>query len=299
MTQYVYSPRYHVDLGGHVFPTQKYARIAARLSIEDRVAEADLLEPEPATADEITTVHTQRYFEACRDGTLSPGEIARLELPWSASLFDAAARCVGGTIMAVELALVHGAGMHIGGGFHHAFPDHGEGFCMFNDIACALAVALARGRIERALVVDCDLHHGNGTAAIFAAQDRVRTYSIHEQGIYPLEKPPSDVDVGLDFGADDDRYLAPLRESLSGFVAACDTDLVLYVAGADPFAEDQLGGLQLSKAGLRARDEYVTGLCRERDWPLVVVLAGGYARDPEDTADIHLATVRIARQLWR
>ncbi|NKB89981.1 MAG: histone deacetylase [Acidobacteria bacterium] len=299
MTRFVFSPRYGVDLGGHVFPTQKYGRVAARLRQEDGIPPSNFVEPECASASTITAVHTQRYYAACESGALSAAEIAQLELPWSAALFDAAARAVRGTCMATDLAMAHGAGLHIGGGFHHAFPDHGEGFCVFNDVACAIRRGLVRNLFERPLVVDCDLHHGNGTASIFGTDPRVATFSIHEGGIYPFIKPPSTVDIDLRAGTEDSSYLSHLRDALEPLIDEHRPDVLYYVAGADPFAEDQLGSLRLSKRGLRERDRLVVGYARSASIPFVVTLAGGYARDPEDTADIHLATFREASSLWR
>jgi acetoin utilization deacetylase AcuC-like enzyme len=297
--QYVYSPRYRVDIGAHVFPTAKYDLLRRRLIAEHGVAEADFLEPEPANATDILLVHTPAYYEACRDNTLSVDEQLRMELPWSPELFDAASRCVRGSIMAGRLALEHGAGLHIGGGFHHAFADHGEGFCVFNDPACAIRRLQAEGLIERALVADVDLHQGNGTAAIFAGDHQVVTFSIHQELLYPFPKPPSNVDVGLDPGTDDATYLTLLEEKLVPLLDEHQPDLLVYVAGADPYREDQLGALGLSIDGLRRRDALVTELAAERDLPMMVVLAGGYARHTDDTVTIHLGTLLEVGRLWR
>ena len=298
MATYVYSPHYRVDIGPHVFPTAKYAMLRQRLIDEYGASENDFIEPDPATSGEILAVHTARYYEACRDSSLALEEQARMELPWSVDLFDAAARCVRGSIMASELALDHGVGLHVGGGFHHAFADHGEGFCVFNDPACAVRLMQLDHRIERALVADVDLHQGNGTAAIFADDDSVATFSIHQELLYPYPKPPSTIDVGLDSGTDDGTYLALLEAHLEPLIDEHEPQLVVYVAGADPYREDQLGSLGLTIDGLRARDAFVCGLCRDRNLPLMVVLAGGYARDVEDTVHIHLGTLREAAQLW-
>ena len=299
MATYVYSPRYRVDIGPHVFPTAKYAMLRQRLIDDFDAREEDFVEPEPASDDEIQLVHTSRYYQACRDNTLTPDEQMRMELPWLADLFDAAARCVRGSIMATRLALDCGVGLHVGGGFHHAFADHGEGFCVFNDPACAVRQAQADRRIERALVADVDLHQGNGTAAIFAGDDSVATFSIHQELLYPYPKQPSTVDVGLDAGTDDDTYLGLLETHLVPLIDSHDPELVVYVAGADPYRGDQLGSLGLTIDGLRARDAFVCGLCRDRGLPLLVVLAGGYARDVEDTVRIHLGTLQEAALLWR
>jgi acetoin utilization deacetylase AcuC-like enzyme len=299
MPSYVYSSHYRVDIGPHVFPTAKYGLLRERLIAEDGASDEDFVEPEPATAEEILGVHTRRYYEACRDDALTLEEQMRMELPWSPALFDAACRCVRGSIMAARLALEHGVGLHLGGGFHHAFPDHGEGFCVFNDPACAVRRMQAEGRIGRALVADTDLHQGNGTAAIFTGDPQVATFSIHQELLYPFPKPASTIDVGLDPGTDDTTYLGLLEEHLLPLIDSHEPELVVYVAGADAYAGDQLGQLGLSIDGLRRRDALVTDACHERSLPLVVVLAGGYARRVEDTVEIHLGTLREAARLWR
>jgi len=299
MPRYVTSPHYDVDIGAHVFPTRKYAMIARRLVYEDGARPEDFVAPEPASGDDVVRVHTRDYWERCRDGRLSLYEVLQLELPWSDELYDASMRCVQGSILAGRLAIEHGAGLHVGGGFHHAFPDHGEGFCVFNDHAVAIRTLQAEGAILRALVVDCDLHQGNGTAAIFAGDPDVATFSIHEQDIYPSVKPPSSVDVGLPPGAGDERYLAEMDRHLPGLFDRSRPELVVYVAGADPYRDDQLGALALSMGGLAARDERVVDLCRRHGAPILVVLAGGYARRVDDTVAIHLASLRAAARLWR
>ena len=299
MPRYVHSPHYRVDIGPHVFPTAKYDLLRARLIADHGANDADFLEPEPAGAGEILLVHTPAYYEACRDNTLTIDQQMRMELPWSPELFDAAARCVRGSIMAARLAMDHGAGLHVGGGFHHAFADHGEGFCVFNDPACAVRRLQFEGRIERALVADVDLHQGNGTAAIFAGDPGVATFSIHQELLYPFPKPPSTVDIGLAPGTDDDTYLRLLHDRLAPLLDGHRPDLLVYVAGADPYREDQLGALGLTIEGLRRRDAFVAELCRERDLPVMVVLAGGYARSVEDTVAIHLGTLLEIGTLWR
>lgn len=299
MPRYVYSPHYRVDIGPHVFPTLKYDAIRQRLIDEDGVLPEDFVEPEPATEDEILVVHTREYFEKCRDNRLTMEDIWRLEMPWSPPLFELSVRSVRGSILAAEMALVHGAGLHVGGGFHHAYPDHGEGFCVFNDHCCAIRWLQAQGAIEKALVADCDLHHGNGTAAIFAGDPTVATFSIHQDYIYPAIKPPSTIDVGLLPGTDDRLYLREIQKNLLPLLDAHQPDLVAYVAGADPYREDQLGSLGLTQEGLERRDELIAQACAERDIPLFVVLAGGYALDVADTISIHLQTLRQVRRLWR
>ena len=299
MPQYVYSPHYRVDIGPHVFPTAKYDLLRQRLIDEFNVPKVDFVEPESASMDQVLEVHTRRYYAACRGSNLTLDEERRLELPWSAQLFDAATRCVGGSIMAARLALNFGVGLHIGGGFHHAFADHGEGFCVFNDTACAIRQMQAERGIKRAMVVDVDLHQGNGTSAIFADDESVATFSIHQEWLYPYPKPPSTVDVGLDAGTDDATYLKLLEAHLVPLIQSHDPDLVVYVAGADPYRYDQLGALNLTISGLRKRDEFVCNLCRSHLLPLAVVLAGGYASNTDDTVQIHLGTLQEAALLWR
>lgn len=298
MARYIYSPRYHVDIGLHVFPTAKYERIRQRLIDEDCALPEDFLEPDQASAEEVLTVHTQDYYLKCRDNLLSSLDQMRLELPWSPELFDAAARCVRGSIDAARLALDHGVGLHIGGGFHHAYPDHGEGFCVFNDHSCAIRQLQAEGAIEKALVADCDLHQGNGTAAVFADDPTVTTFSIHQDHIYPMDRPPSTIDIGLMPGTNDKAYLKELERWLLPLFDSHAPDFVVYVGGADPYCEDQLGSLALTREGLSMRDALVANACKERGLPLLVVLAGGYAYNLEDTVAIHLETIRQARSLW-
>ncbi len=295
----VSSPRYAVDLGAHVFPTAKYAAVVQRLEQDGTLRPGALLEAPPAGEDLLLSVHTPAYLRRCRDGSLSPAEILRLELPWSPALYEASVRAVGGTLLAARLALEHGVGIHVGGGFHHAFPDHGEGFCVFNDTACTIRALQAEGLVRRALVVDCDVHQGNGTAAVFAGDPDVATFSLHQADIYPLERPPSTVDVELPAGTDDRTYLRRLEETFLPLLQRHLPELLVYLAGADPYRDDQLGGLALTLAGLRERDECVVEAARRLGLPLVVVLAGGYARRLADTVEIHHNTVVTAAALWR
>lgn len=286
----VYSDRYELDLGGHVWPITKYRLIARRL-VDDRLIDADsLLEPSPCSWDELSLVHTPEYLTKIRSGTLSADEILTMELPWSADLAERFRLMVGGTCLAAGLALERGAAVHLGGGLHHAFPDHGEGFCPFNDVAVAVRRLQRSGRIARAAVVDCDVHHGNGTAFIFERDPSVFTFSIHQQHNYPAFKPRGDLDVGLDDGTGDDEYLERLRIAL-GSVLESRPDLVCYLAGADPYAGDRLGGLGLTMEGLRLRDRLVFDEARAATIPVVVTLAGGYAARVEDTVQVHVNTV--------
>jgi len=291
----VYSGRYHIDIGAHVFPTQKYTLVHARLLQTGLMQPADVVEPRPASWDELALVHTREYLANIRDGTLSEEDLAQLELPWSPSMVDGFRVMVGGTIDAARLAVEHRAIVaHLGGGLHHAFPNHGEGFCPFNDVAVAVRVLQGQG-LERAAIVDLDVHHGNGTAFIFESDPRVFTFSMHQQHNYPLWKPRGRLDIGLSDGAGDDEYLAKLEQSLPN-VMASSPDCVFYLAGADPYEDDQLGGLGLTQRGLRRRDRMVMEQVRAAGVPLAVVLAGGYARRVEDTVAIHVATIEEAHR---
>ncbi|MGH8622426.1 MAG: histone deacetylase family protein, partial [Burkholderiales bacterium] len=209
---------------------------------------------------------------------------------------EAAWRCAGGSALAGRLARERRVAVHLGGGFHHAFSDHGEGFCLINDVAIAIRMLQRDGSVRRVLVIDCDVHHGNGTAAIFAADPDVFTFSMHQEHNYPAWKPASDLDLGLEDGTGDRAYLDLLRAHLPGIVTRHTPELAFYLAGADPYAEDQLGGLGLTKAGLRARDELVFETLAQAGVPVAVTLAGGYARSRDDTVEIHCATVRAAKR---
>jgi acetoin utilization deacetylase AcuC-like enzyme len=301
----VYSARYRIDIGLHVFPTDKYRLIHTRLLDSGVVQPSDIVEPTAATWDELALVHTAEYLAKMRDGTMSLEDMAQLELPWSAAMVDGFRLMTGGTVQAALLACGLEAGStkyeigsdfrvvcHIGGGLHHAFPSHGEGFCPFNDVAVATRVLQARG-VERIAIVDLDVHHGNGTAFIFESDPRVFTFSMHQQHNYPMWKPRGSLDVGLPDGARDATFFAELERALPA-VMAHRPQCVFYLAGADPYEDDQLGGLRLTKEGLRTRDRMVIEAVRGADVPLVITLAGGYARRIEDTVAIHCATIEQA-----
>jgi acetoin utilization deacetylase AcuC-like enzyme len=310
--QAVYSDRYQIDLGLHVFPTAKYRLTAERLSQRSDIT---LVEPEPATWAELALVHTAEYLAKMRDGTLGETEVDQLELPWSAEMVEGFRLMVGGTIQAGLLATglevtsvksqvrEDGSALklatsdfrvacHIGGGLHHAFPNHGEGFCPFNDVAVAARVLQDRG-LGRIAIVDLDVHHGNGTAFIFESDPRVFTLSMHHQHNYPVWKPRSTLDVGLPDGAHDATYLRELERALPQAMAHR-PQCVFFLAGADPYEDDQLGGLRLTRDGLRRRDRMVIETVRAASVPLVVTLAGGYARRLDDTVSIHAATIEEA-----
>lgn len=290
----VWSPRYEVDIGAHVFPTRKYRLVRERVLEKGIVDRGAFVEPDPVDESALARVHTAEYLRKIREDDFTMAERWRLEVPFSRALEGAMRLCCGGTLLTARRALGEGVAVHLGGGFHHAFAGHGEGFCLLNDVAVAAAALLDTGEVARVLVVDLDVHHGNGTAAIFAAEPRVFTFSMHQQANYPVEKPPLDLDVGLADGTGDDAYLALLDEHLKRALEAHSPELVFYLAGADPYREDQLGGLGLTLDGLRERDRRVFRACREAGAAVAVVLAGGYARDTADTVAIHAATVEEA-----
>jgi acetoin utilization deacetylase AcuC-like enzyme len=289
-----YSDGYYADLGNHVFPMAKY-RLIRDLLLADGVARLhDFAEPSPATVEDALLVHTREYIDKLLHEALTPFDVARLELPYSRELVQASFLGAGGTIAAVRSCVERGVGVNLAGGLHHAFADHGEGFCVLNDVAMGAARALADGLSDRVAVIDCDVHQGNGTAAIFADEERVFTFSIHQEANYPYEKPPGDLDVGLPDGADGATYLAVLEDVVPRTLDAVKPGLVLYVAGADPYEDDLLGGLSLSFDHLSERDRIVMDGCAERGIPFAVTLAGGYATNTADTVRIHAATVARA-----
>lgn len=292
----IWHEAYEVDIGPHVFPTTKYRLVRDRLLEEGTIATWDLLRPEPATDDAIALVHTADYVRKIKTGALTLEEQLVLEVPFSSPLRQSAWLCAGGSILTGRLALERGLAVHLGGGFHHAFPDHGEGFCLINDVAIAIRALGREGAIRRAVVIDCDVHHGNGTAAIFARDPDVFTFSIHQERNYPAWKPPSDLDVGLEDGAGDAEYLAALEQHIPAILERHRPELACYLAGADPYEEDQLGGLGLTLGGLGRRDQLVFELCGRAGVPVAVALAGGYARRLADTVEIHCGTVRAAKR---
>jgi len=322
----IYSDNYYLPIGAHVFPAEKYRRVHDRL-LQTAVASAeDFLAPQPASDQDILLVHAPEYVRKLKTGTLSPQEEMQLEVPFSPELVQAFWLAAGGSILSASRALTDGIAINIGGGFHHAFPDHGEGFCMINDVAVAIRCMQRDDKIHTAMTVDCDVHHGNGTAAIFAATRTAReplpsaststlaqarpakrhgaqagevfTISLHQHNNYPMWKPPSSIDVDLPDGVGDDDYLAWLDNALSSGLRQFEPDLLCYFAGADAYREDQLGGLSLTIEGLKKRDELVFRVARARDIPVMVTFAGGYARNVDDTVTIHCDTVIAARQVF-
>jgi acetoin utilization deacetylase AcuC-like enzyme len=339
----IYSDDYYLPIGQHVFPAEKYRRIRDRLLETEAAGPEDFLTPEPATDEDILLVHKPNYVRKLKTGTLSAREETQLEVPYSPALVRAFWLAAGGSILAARKALEDRVAISIGGGFHHAFSDHGEGFCMINDVAVAIRCMQHDGRIRRGMIVDCDVHQGNGTASIFAgmriptgplpswsapvlggstsaAEDAtesdvpdsedpqalvrhahdgdVFTISLHQQNNYPAWKPPSSIDVDLPDGIGDHDYLAWLDNALSSGLRRFEPELISYIAGADPYKDDQLGGLALTLEGLQRRDELVFQVARARKIPVMVTYAGGYARNLEDTVTIHCNTVLAASNVF-
>lgn len=293
----IYHPGYDLNIGAHVFPSQKFRLIAETLLKEGIAAPADFLQPDAATDEDILRVHTPEWVRKLKTGTLSASEAMLLEVPYSAELVEAVWLAAGGTILAAQCALREGFGCNIGGGFHHAHAAHGEGFCAIHDVAVAIRRLQADGAIGMAMVVDTDVHHGNGTAHIFREDASVFTLSIHQLNNYPAYKPPSTVDLNLDDRVEDDEYLEILLPAVRAGLDEFQPEMVFYVGGADPYCEDQLGGLSLTKRGLQERDRGVFLEARSRGIPVVTTLAGGYARRVEDTVRIHVNTILAARSV--
>ncbi len=330
----VYSDDYYLPIGSHVFPSEKYRCIHDRLLASGIAEPSDFVTPSPATDEDVLLVHTPRYVEKLKTGTLSAMEELELEVPYSPELVRAFWLAAGGSVLAADHALDDGIGISIGGGFHHAHPGHGEGFCMINDVAVAIRRMQRDDRIRTAMTVDCDVHQGNGTAVIFSgprapsdqrpstlasvldparptgrpappgmrprsvhAED-VFTISLHQQNNYPVFKPPSSLDMNLPDGLGDGEYLAALGDALSLGLGRFQPELICYLAGADPYCEDQLGGLSLTIEGLKKRDALVFQITKAERIPVMVTLAGGYAMKLEDTITIHCNTVIAAKEVF-
>jgi acetoin utilization deacetylase AcuC-like enzyme len=278
---------------GHRFPAAKYPLLRQRVA-DELVPPCQLLTPDAAINAQLLRVHHPGYLERVITGTLTDREVRRIGLPWSPELVKRSRCSVGGTIAACRAALTDGIAASLSGGTHHAFPDHGAGYCIFNDVAVAIRAMQAEGRARRIVIVDCDVHQGDGTAAIFAGDSSVFTFSIHGAKNFPLRKERSNLDVELPDHTPDADYLDVLEVGLERSLALACADLAIYIAGADPFVGDSLGRLALSKDGLAARDRLVFDACRGAELPVAVVMGGGYARDIRDTVAIQLETVRIA-----
>jgi acetoin utilization deacetylase AcuC-like enzyme len=293
----VYHSGYDLNLGEHVFPSQKFHLIAETLLREGIATGEDFLVPLLAADEDILRVHTAEWVHKLKTGTLSASEIMKLEIPYSREAVEACWLAAGGSILAGQSALRDGFGCNLGGGFHHAYPGHGEGFCAIHDVAVAIRRLQHDGAIRKAIVVDTDVHQGNGTAAIFANDESVFTLSIHQENNYPAYKPPSDVDLEMADRVEDDEYLAALIPAVQAALDEFQPEILFYVGGADPFCEDQLGGLMLTKKGLMTRDRRVFEEARRRGIPVATTLAGGYARRVEDTIRIHVNTIVAAREV--
>ena len=326
----VYSDDYYLPIGSHVFPAEKYKCIHDRLLTSGIAEPSDFVTPRPATDQDVLLVHTPRYVEKLKTGTLNAREQLELEVPYSPELVSAFWLAAGGSVLAADHALNDGMAISIGGGFHHAFPDHGEGFCMIHDVAVAIRCMQRDGKIRTAMTVDCDVHQGNGTAVIFSGHrvpseplpsvpnfmmnpshpaphgirrrsahaEDVFTISLHQQNNYPVFKPPSSLDLNLPDEMGDGEYLACLGDALSLGLSKLKPELICYLAGADPYREDQLGGLSLTIAGLKERDALVFQIAKAEGIPVMVTLAGGYALKLEDTITIHCNTVAAAKEVF-
>jgi acetoin utilization deacetylase AcuC-like enzyme len=293
----VYHPGYDLNLGLHVFPSQKFRLIQLQLLRDAIAGPEDFVLPQEATDEDLLRVHTPEWIEKLHKGTLTASEIMKLEVPYSPEMATAVWLATGGSILAGQLALRDGFGCNLGGGFHHAYANHGEGFCAIHDVAVAIRRLQADGAIKKAMVVDTDVHHGNGTAHIFRNDDSVFTLSIHQFNNYPGHKPPSNLDLHLADRVEDDEYLETLIPAVSKSLDDFKPQIVFYVGGADPFCEDQLGGLMLTKKGLKQRDKQVFTEARIRGIPVATALAGGYARNVEDTVRIHVNTIVAAKEV--
>jgi acetoin utilization deacetylase AcuC-like enzyme len=324
----VYSDDYYLPIGAHVFPAEKYRMIKGRLLAENIAGPEDFVAPSPASDEDILLVHTPEYVRKLKTGTLSAYEEMQMEIPYSPELVKAFWLAAGGSTLGCKLALQDGVAVNIGGGFHHAFPDHGEGFCMIHDVAVGIKRLHRDGKLRRAMTVDCDVHDGNGTAAIFPPKSRagqplpssagiqhdlrgvhaqlrdssageleVFTISMHQANNYPVHKPPSSIDVNLPDQTDDAQYLGWLDQALSSALRQFEPELLCYIAGADPYEEDQLGGLALTIDGLKKRDEMVLRVARTRNIPVMITFAGGYARHVQDTVTIHANTIIAASEV--
>ncbi len=329
----VYSDDYYLPIGSHVFPSEKYKCTHDRLLASGMAAPSDFVAPRPATDQDVLLVHTPHYVHKLRTGTLTALEELELEVPYSPELVRAFWLAAGGSVLAADHALNDGVAISLGGGFHHAFPDHGEGFCMIHDVAIAIRCMQRDGKIRTAMTVDCDVHQGNGTAVIFAVprvpsdpppstfasvldpahhtahaapHERPRsahagdvfTISLHQQNNYPVFKPPSSLDLNLPDGMGDAEYLACVGDALSLGLSTFKPELICYLAGADPYREDQLGGLSLTIEGLKERDALVFRIAKAERIPVMVTLAGGYALNVEDTITIHCNTVVAAKEVF-
>ncbi len=284
---------------GHRFPMEKYSMLRQRVAASDVCAPGELRVPRAVTDREILRAHDPDYLRRVSRGLLTKQEVRRIGFPWSEKMVERSRRASGGTVGACLVALEEGFAANLAGGTHHAFADRGEGFCVFNDSAIAARAVQAAGLVEKVVVVDTDVHQGNGTAAIFRADPSVFTFSIHGAKNFPFNKEESDLDVGLPDGADDATFLGALEVGLERALDAADAELAIFLAGADPFEGDRLGKLSVTKEGLTERDRLVLEGCRERGLPVAVTMAGGYAREISHTVDVHFASIMRAANMQK
>jgi len=293
-----YSPYYYADIGeGHVFPIRKFELVRDRLLAEGMLKLDEIIEPKPAAVDDLLLVHTEDYISRLQNGTLTPKEIRKLGLPWSESLVRRSFHAISGTISAARLAVETGIASNLAGGTHHAYPDRGEGYCVLNDVAVAIRVLQRDGLAKRSLIVDLDVHQGDGTAFIFQNSPEVFTFSMHGAKNYPLFKQRSSLDIELADKTSDEEYLATLNEVLPRLLVH-DPDIIFYLAGADPYEKDKLGRLGLSIDGLGRRDAVVLDFAKLNDIPIVTTMSGGYAADIDDTVEIHCNTIRAVKEVF-
>ena len=292
---FFYSDKYHLEWLGHVFPVEKYKLTHERIIATGGVGPELITEPRPATREEMERVHTPAYLDELeRLAAKGVGANTEFEAPLTREVLDAVILAAGGTAEACRYALSHGgAAMNLSGGFHHAYPDHGEGFCFINDVTVAAAAVLAEDLAGRVMVVDCDVHQGNGTAKTFSDEERVFTLDIHQENNYPSPKEKANVNIGLPDATGDDHYLELLGAALENHAVAFAPDLIIYLAGGDPYVNDTLGGLALTKKGFVRRDELVIETARDIGAALAVVLAGGYPENMYDVVDIHFQTAQL------
>jgi len=292
----IYSPLYYADLGGHVFPIKKYQLVAEALRQRHQIPARAFVTPAPATDAQLLLVHSPRYLDDLYHCRWTPRTLPS-ELPLTRAIVDMLVLACGGTILTAELARRDGAAVHIGGGFHHAFAEKAEGFCYLNDLAVAAREMMTQKKIQKVMVIDCDLHQGNGTAKIFQADVNVFTFSIHQHDLYPL-KEKSDLDIHLRNGVGDGEYLQHLQTHIPNLLDTFRPELIFYQAGADPYEHDQLGALKLTLAGLAKRDHAIFAWAKERQIPIAATLGGGYAYNTDDTVAIHTNTVLEMLKLW-
>lgn len=285
-----------MPLMGHRFPSAKYPQLLQRTRQAHQALGVELLAAHPASEEQLLSVHTPDYVTRILKGEVSDKEMRRIGFPWSAQLIERARCTIGGTMAACRAALQEGISANLSGGYHHAYPDHGEGYCIFNDVAIAIRAIQKEHLAEKFVIIDCDVHQGNGTAVIFADEPAVFTFSIHGARNFPSHKEQSDLDIALSDQTGDEEYLAALEAGVQQSLELAQADLAIYIAGADPYRDDRLGRMALSKDGIAQRDRFVLDSCCRIHLPVAIVMGGGYARRTEDIVDIHLNTIQTASQ---